>query len=497
VPTDRPNILIIQADQHRWDCLGAYGNPDVKTPHLDALTADGVRYDNSFCPYPVCTPSRYSFLTGLYARQHLGLSNHCSIPQGLPTFPRILQNAGYSTAAVGKMHLTPTYHDVGFQRLCLAEQNGDGRYDDDYHRYLKAQGQTYLVDLMDQESEYRQHATDEYWQNVGALVSDLDEKHHSTTWIADRAMDELHGWQDGGNLLMTSFIKPHHPFDPPAAWSDMYDADALQLLPGYLPAPLQRDLDYHRGYFPGADMTEAKIRRAMAYYYATVSQIDHQVGRMIAHLKENGLYDNTLILYNSDHGEYLGYHHMLLKGGYMYEPLIRVPLLIKYPGQANAGQASEALVNTVDLAPTLLNQAGCKIPASMAGMDLANTQEKRGILFAESGRGQSYMARDQRYKLLWCHDEEKSLFFDLQDDPYEQHNLYRETACQQEVKRLQGEIARWALFDAPAPVHLDEEAPIIAAPNARGAANGHRDEMYAYFSAKMKQTLSGSKTRTK
>ena len=489
MPTDRPNILVIQADQHRWDCLGAYGNTDIQTPHLDALAADGVRYDNSFCSYPVCTPSRYSFLTGLYARQHLGLSNHCTIPQGLMTFPRVLRDSGYSTAAVGKMHLTPTYHDVGFERLQLAEQNGAGRYDDDYHRYLKAKGQTYLVDLMDQEREYRERATDEYWDRVGALVSDLDEEHHSTTWIAERALDELRGWDGGGNLLMASFIKPHHPFDPPAPWSEMYDPQALSMLPGYLPAPLRRDLDFSRGYFPYGDLNEARIRRAMAYYYATISQIDHHVGRMVRHLKDSGQYDNTLILYNSDHGEYMGFHHLLLKGNYMYEPLIRVPLLVKYPGQRNAGQASDALVNTVDAAPTLLAQAGCETPAGMSGLDLAGAEPRRDILFAESGRGQAYMARDKRYKLLWCRDEQKSLFFDLQEDPHEERDLYREKGCKNEIRRLKGALARWALFDAPAPVHLDEDAPIIGADNARAHDGGHREGMYRYFEDRMGRAL--------
>ena len=347
--TDHPNILIIQADQHRADCIGAYGNSDIQTPHIDALAADGVRYANSFCPYPVCTPSRYCFLSGLYVRQHLGGSNHCTLPAGLSTFPQILRAAGYRTKAVGKMHLTPTYADVGFDELILAEQNGVGRYDDDYHRWLRERGQGHFVDLLDQEHEYRDHAPAEYWQHVGALESNLDEEHHSTTWIAEQALDEVQTWQGGGHLLMASFIKPHHPFDPPAPWSRMYDPEALHLLPGYTPEPLPQDLIFSKGYFPSHEMTETKIRRAMAYYYATISQIDHHVGRMTSLLKAKGLYDDTLILYNSDHGDYMGYHHLLLKGNHMYEPLIRVPLILKYPGQLQAGSVCDALVNTYRL----------------------------------------------------------------------------------------------------------------------------------------------------
>ena len=487
-PTTRPNILIIQADQHRADCLGAYGNPDVQTPHIDALAEDGVRYDHSFCPYPVCTPSRYSFLSGLYVRQHLGGSNHCTLPAGLATFPRILREAGYRTKAVGKMHLTPTYADVGFDQLLLAEQNGAGRYDDDYHRWLRDEGQGHFVDLLDQEHEYRQHAPAEYWDNVGALVSDLDEAHHSTTWIADRAVEEVASWSGGGNLLMTSFIKPHHPFDPPASWADRYDPNALQLLPGYTPGPLPQDLAFSRGYFPSDQMTEQKIRRAMAYYYATISQIDYHVGRLVSLLKDKGLYDNTLVLYNSDHGDYMGYHHLLLKGNYMYEPLIRVPLIVKYPKQLSAGTVSEALVNSVDLAPTLLQSAGCDIPKHMAGTDL-RTLPERPYIFAESGNGHSYMVRSQQHKLLWCRNEAHSQFFNLANDPYELNNCYSDPECAQSISNMKSALAQWALFDAPYAVHLDEEAPVLDTANAQRYDAGHRESIYAYFAQRMKSHL--------
>ena len=484
----QPNILIIQSDQHRADCIGAYGNADIQTPHIDSLAGDGVRYDNSFCAYPVCTPSRYSFLSGLYVRQHLGGSNHCTLPSGLATFPRLLRDAGYRTKAVGKMHLTPTYADVGFDQLLLAEQNGAGRYDDDYHRWLRDRGQGHFVDLLDQESEYRRQAPDTYWDNVGALVSDLDEEYHSTTWIAERAVEEVATWNSGGNLLMASFIKPHHPFDPPASWADMYNPNALHMLPGYTSTPQPQDLAFSRGYFPYDKMTEAKIRRAMAYYYATISQIDHHVGRLVALLKDKNLYDNTLILYNSDHGDYMGYHHLLLKGNYMYDPLIRVPLIVKYPGQQQAGSVCNALVNSTDCAPTLLQSAGCAVPRHMAGSDLLDLPE-REFTFAESGSGHSYMVRSQRYKLLWCRDDVQSQLFDLEEDPYELHNLYADSGHGQIVVHMKSALAQWALFNAPSTVHLDEDAPIVRAANARTHDAGHRQDMLAYFAQQMQVRL--------
>ncbi len=221
-----PNVLIIQADQFRADCFGAAGHPDVRTPHLDRLAGDGVSYRNAYCTFPVCTPSRYSLLSGLHVRQHAGWTNRCTLAPGLDTFPRALRRAGYRTAAVGKMHFTPTYLDVGYDRLELAEQDGPGRYDDDYHRELAAAGLTPVTDLVDQEREFRDHAPRSYWETYGSGRSDLPEEWHSTTWIGERARRAVAGWSDDGSeLLHVSFVKPHHPFDPPAGWDTMYDPE--------------------------------------------------------------------------------------------------------------------------------------------------------------------------------------------------------------------------------------------------------------------------------
>lgn len=490
--TDRPNILVIHADQHRCDSLGAYGNPDIRTPHIDALAADGIRHDSHFCTFPVCTPSRYSLLSGLHVHQHLGWSNHCTLPSGLPTFPRTLRKSGYRTKAVGKMHFTPTYLDVGFQEMQLSEQDGPGRFDDDYHRYLQSEGLCDRLDLIDQRREYRKDASDEYWQTLGAMVSDLDEEHHSTTWIADRAMEELANWNEDGNLLMAGFIKPHHPFDPPAPWHEMYDPDALTLVPGWTENCLPRDIAYSPGYFPNADTTEPQLRRAMAYYYATISQIDHHVGRMVDLLKQKGLYDDTLIVYTSDHGDFLGFHHLLLKGNHMYDPLMRIPLIVKYPGQCGAGQATAALSSNVDMAPTLLRRAHCEIPQTMGGLDLEERPEGRDAVFAEAGR-REYMVRTRTRKLLLARDQDASLFFDLEGDPHELENLHADPTRREEVADLRERLLDWSLFTCPSPVHLDERGPVCSGDNSVASDSEGRKMREEYFRAQMEQPYAPSR----
>src|ERR1051325_6626764 len=163
------HILILHADEHRIDCLGAYGNKEIRTPHIDSLAADGVRFNNSFCSFPVCTPSRYSLLSGLPVHEHQGWNNHCTLPPGTPTFASVLRHAGYLTKAVGKMHFTPTYLDVGFAEMQLAEQDGPGRWNHDYHRYLRRSGLVDATALEAQRLESRRGARQIYWNSFGAL----------------------------------------------------------------------------------------------------------------------------------------------------------------------------------------------------------------------------------------------------------------------------------------------------------------------------------------
>jgi arylsulfatase len=479
----RPHILIIHADQTRIDCLGAYGNTQIKTPHIDSLAADGLRFNNSFCAFPVCTPSRYSLLSGLPVHEHQGWNNRCTLPPGTTTFVSVLRQSGYATKAVGKMHFAPTYLDVGFSEMELAEQDGPGRWDDDYHRYLRQLGLVDANDLEDQRSEYRKGARPIYWDTFGALPSNLQEKDYSTTWIAERAMATLQKWTaDQPALLMVGFIKPHHPFDPPEPWAHMYDPEKISLLPGWTPQMFPYDIS---GYFTNSNLTEAAVRRCTAYYYASISEIDHHVGRMLALLKSKGLYKNTVIIFTSDHGEYLGFHHQLLKSGQMYDPLAKVPLIVKLPGNRNAGSATNKLVSNIDVGPTILKITGCKVPPAMKGLDLIDPATTREIVFCETG--ESVMARTLTRKLLYnAKDPARSLFFDLQHDPLEMTNAYGAPAFRNDIETLVKAIKAWRP-NTPGEAYLDENAPQIQQPNVPAHNQAHREEMIDYYSRKMKE----------
>ena len=490
-----PNVLLLQADQFRWDCLGIAGNPDIHTPNLDLLAADSVRYTEAFCPLPVCTPSRYSLLTGLYVHQHGASDNHSTLPPHIDTFPRALRRAGYRTSAVGKMPFTPTYLDLGYTSMVLAEQHGPGRYDDDYHRDLRAAGLAPVVDLLDQEAHLRGRAPNSYWETFGAGRSDLPEQWHSTTWIGDRALHELDFWSgsSGGQLLHVSFVKPHHPFDPPAPWDGLYEPAALTPLPGWTEQIPEGDVRHRRAYFDYGSLTEPVLRRVMAHYYASITHLDHQVGRIIRRLRELGQYENTLVVFTADHGEYLGFHHLLLKGGPMYEPLVRVPLLVKFPATARRGEVNDSLTSLIDLAPTILAACGQEPSGhALPGRNLADPAGSRTHIFAEDRRrGRALMARSRTHKLLLADDPAENALYDLRADPYELTNWIADPSCAPIAGDLHSALWRWIAFDTPAPAFLDESASQISAPNVPAGDPARRAEHRDHFTAAVHRQYPG------
>ncbi len=482
-----PHILIIHADQHRWDCLGTYGNTDVRTPNIDTLARDGVRYDNHFSSFPVCTPSRYSLLCGLPVHRHGGWTNHSTPYADTAFFPQLLTAGGYRTAAVGKMHFTPTYLDVGFQEMLLCEQDGVGRWDDDYHRDLMDRGVADWMDLEDQRREYREHAPAAYRETFGAHATNLPEGLSTSAWIGDGALESLSQWGAEPRMLMVGFVKPHHPFDPPPEWADLYDPQSLQLPLGWTEEVPDHDYAIQPGYFDHRELTVPVLRRVMAHYYGCISEIDSYVGRMLDVLRDRGLYDSTLVIYTSDHGDYLGHHHMSLKGGHMYDPLIRIPLIMKYPGGRGAGTTSPVLCSNTDIAPTLLDLAGLPAPPAMQGASLAGSFSGHELVLAHAKSGRLAMARTLDHKLLTDGDGQDMLF-DLHDDPHELVNLLESPGGPGSVEvaeDLKRRIRGWER-EGSFETQLDENAPIIEAENARRGTPDERETVIRYFEGQMR-----------
>ncbi len=477
------NILIFHGDEHNSNCLGCYGNSQIITPNLDRLSKDSIVYTQHYCAYPVCTPSRYSLLCGRYTHAHGGWGNHCTLAHGIPTFPRSLKDNGYKTVAIGKMHFTPTYLDVGFDKMLLSEQDGVGRMDDDYHTMLKENGLIDDIDIIDQRSEYRQFADNEYYSSFGAQVSNLNEKYHTTTWIGENALEEVSTWHDQQNhLLMMGFVKPHHPFDPNERFVKMYEGMDIKPLKGYTDKVPDVDRELHRGYFDNATLDVQTLKKATLYYYASITQMDEQIGRIIDKLKEIGEYDNTMIIYTSDHGDYMGFHHQILKGGYMYDAVTKIPLIIKYPkGCAKVG-TNECLSSNIDIAGEILKTAGVEVDVTMSNNDIACPSKDYVICEENRGHlGHFYMIRNAKYKLLLSKDKKHTHLFDMQKDPLELNDVVEDKAYAPIFEEMRNKIYQEMTFNSLYPIYLNENEVTV-----EGAFRGekllkHRKEMTEYF----------------
>jgi len=334
-----------------------------------------------------------------------------------------------------------------------------------------------VIDVTDQVQEYRQSAPAGYFKTFGCRESDLAEEDYSTTWVGDRSLEIINNWEKGGNFLMTGFIKPHHPFDPPRPWSGKYNPADLSVLPGWLDSCPAKDLEAWKGYFSYEELTIDGLKTVMAAYYACISQIDHHVGRMTALLKKKGLYDNTIIVYTSDHGEYLGFHHLLLKGNFSYDPLARIPLVIKYAGRA-AGK-SDGLYSNIDIMPSLMRDAGIPVTGEPIFLDSAG----RDKIFIENNN-MEYVCRTKSRKLI-IHRDRGEFFFDLDDDPHELNDVSKDSKYSGDLDVLKKSLEETLISKGPVTTFIDDDAPIIAGDNIIGPGDPRREQMKAFLKNNM------------
>ncbi|MCQ4948295.1 sulfatase family protein [Bittarella massiliensis (ex Durand et al. 2017)] len=414
----RPNILLITCDQLRSDYLGCYGADFMQTPHIDALAAEGRVYENAYSPNPVCIPARMGLLTGLGCRHHQFYDNRWApdappLSYKLPTFPQILSDSGYDTCAVGKMHFQPERRASGFDHFFAMEEGPSSREADSYLQFLKEQGYGRV-----QSFHGVRHCL--YMQPQRSL---LPEALHGSHWVADRSiqyLDEQRGRRPF--LLWTSFIHPHPPFDAPDEWAEMYagklPAPAVPKTPLGLLAEENKTL--------GDLADDASLQRMRELYAACVSYCDHQVGRIVEKLKELELYDDTLILFTSDHGEMLGdlgtYQKFL-----PYDASCKVPFVLRWPQRVGAGERDPRFVDLYDILPTFLDAAGAAYPDvyDLPGESVFGEGVKdRRYQYAEHQQGSKRwcMLRDERYKYVYSYGDDEQLF-DMVADPQETENL--------------------------------------------------------------------------
>jgi arylsulfatase len=407
----RWNLLILTNDQHRADCVGCYGNPVIRTPNTDRLAAQGVRFGNAFVHAPQCVPSRFSLHTGRYPHTTGVFTNSVPLPDDVPTLPKILNAAGYRTACVGEMPFAPQDATGGFAQV-LANNS-------DYNKFAAAHG--------------LKHPADEgpFQCMPMPWTDDLDE----TAFFANHAREFIRGHREQPFFLHVNFRRPHHPFNPPAPFDKMYAGAKFPpsfTRPGEMDnkPPQQRAAIEKSVNFDLRTLTPDALNLVKQYYYGMISENDKYIGTILDELKQSGLEERTVVVFNADHGEMLGDHGLLFKGSYMYDAVTKVPLILRAPGKIAAGKVVDSLVEEVDVLPTLLDLLGVKPPSGIQGQSLFGPPKQ--TVFSEFPTIK--MVRTAEWKLVHYPKAKYGELYHLKDDPHELTNLW-EDAQYAEIRR--------------------------------------------------------------
>jgi len=440
----KPNVLYIMSDDHASHAISCYGSRINQTPNLDRIGQEGMRFDNCFCTNSICAPSRASILAGTYSHINGVATLHDKFDGSQTTFPQLLQQAGYQTAIIGKWHLGHGgLHDpTGF----------------DYWNVLPGQGLYHNPEFIEmrQERVYEGYVTD--------LITDF-----SLQWLQDRDPDRPF-------CLLCHHKAPHRRWEPDDKHADMYEDVDIPEPPtfdddysnrGAAAAAAQmrvdRDLDekdlkqQQPAGLSGQELKKWKYQRYIKDYLRCVASIDDNVGRMLDYLDEEGLADNTIVIYTSDQGFFLGDHNWYDKR-FMYEESLRMPLLVRYPQEVSTGSVNDDMVLNVDFAPTFLEYAGIQVPNEVQGCSIlpllqgqtpANWRTAMYYRYFMHCDGHNvyahYGIRTRRYKLIYYYEEEPGPqeweLFDLDEDPCELMNVYDEPAYADTTAELKAELA--------------------------------------------------------
>ena len=488
----RPNILWYCTDQQRFDTIAALGNQHINTPNLDRFVAQSAAFTHAFCQSPICTPSRASFLTGMYPSA-VGVNGN-----GFRSFPRhfedrliskVLRGAGYDCGLIGKLHLASAFLrreervDDGYDYFQYShDHKGGNERGNEYVEWIKAQGidhnsvlQPRAIATLD---DYRNSHRDPGFGGFSEPTENADNvpRHlHQTHWCTEKAIEFIgrNRQPDTPWLLSMNPFDPHPPFDAPWEYYRRYDPETL---PGA--HFLEGDLEHQRRLQEaGIDFQnlarhpdELGHKHIQASYYAMIELLDQEFGRLLDSLDDAGQRDNTIIIFMSDHGETLGDHGLMLKGCRFYEGLVRVPLLISWPGQVQPG-ISDELVELIDIVPTLYELLEMDVPGYVQGRSLA--ARLRGELPAAPHRGfvrtehyaatnfpdktHATMYRDRRWKLVLYHQKDICELYDLEADPWEHHDLSQDP----EYAEVKWDLMRRS-YDATVyahPAQTDEYGP--------------------------------------
>lgn len=444
----RPHVVFFSCDHLRADNLGCNGHPVIQTPQIDKLGAQGVNFAGAFSECPVCVPARRIMMTGMDTYGiHLSRNRDTQpFPEG-PKLAELMTRAGYQTFAGGKLHTCPQRNRIGFEDVQLNEEGRKQNMDmDDYEAFLHDSGyghRAYTHGL----------GNNEY----GLRLSPLPEPYTTTHWTAQKAMEFVQRRDPTRPFFMhVSFDKPHPPITPPAEYYELYrDSQMPQpSMGGWVenktPArtrQLQRYNDYE-----WLRRNPLAMQQSLRGFAAMITHIDSMVGVILGQLREHGLFNDTLIVFTSDHGDQLFDHGNFAKGDF-FRGSTNVPFIVRPPSswaQENdffPGRVNQTTpVGLQDIMPTILDICGVEVPSSVAGTSLTGVLKDDSAPFREYTFGHctsAYAVSDGTYKYQWFDDEGQEFLFDLRNDPHDCHDLAESPEHAETTNRLRAQLIEW------------------------------------------------------
>jgi arylsulfatase A-like enzyme len=448
-----PNVLFVMADQQHAGRLGCYGDPVVQTPNHDWIAREGVRFSSAYCNSPICGPSRTCFFSGRYVHQHGVHTNHGTDPARSPVWmPQHFRSHGYTTAGVGKMHMG---HEWVADQLdyCRNENLFDSAPDDPwgpagahYWAYLRQRGLLRESELVAGPGE----AIHPFHTSL------LPEDASQEAWIGREAVAYLRQRpRDVPFFLHLSFPRPHDPLYVPRPFDTMYDPATITLPPNTgddfanrSPAIRER-YERSKHMYPYAASSAAEMRRVQAQYYALISLNDKHLGAVLDELRDQDLLESTIIAYVADHGDFAGEHGLHFKGLGIYEPIHRIPFMVRFPRAIVPGTVSDLMVESVDLFPTLSELAGLPAPKAagrsiLPALAQPDLWRKRASVCEWMCQGAVSAVREPETRLLYSRDGRSNELYDLARDPWETNNIWSPADAQSRLASALLRFTDWS-----------------------------------------------------
>jgi len=446
MPNQQPNVLVLMDDQHHAGCLSCDERPQVQTPNIDRLARDGVNFQRGYASCCECVPSRISFLTGMYPHVHGVYNDGKSVhPDSMMTMPRYLrEQLGYYTGIIGKRHFG-TFPTDPFESSTGEDQAG-------YYGYLESIG------LRD---KYKQEFLASMKQ-FGAYQSDIPFEYSEPTWVADRTINWIDQHGDKPFFLWTNWSDPHPPYRTASDYPVQYDPDEIdvsQIRNSSAEAERLMRLSPQAERYGVENVWNRQVngerawREALAHYYGMISAVDHSVGRIVNHLEQRGLLENTIILFTADHGDFAGEFGMLGKNtrGH-YEPIQRVPTIWYWKNNFGP-ELVQSFTTNLDIFPTVCDLVGLEPPLQTQGNSVADIlrfspsgpgpgPESSEMVFFDSSFTKS--VRTRQYMLSYYESGTSAgRLHDIRKDPDQIHNVYDDPAYTEIRRNLEFELLRW------------------------------------------------------